>query len=58
MRTEIINEIEKIITSEEDKVLTNGGEFEQYPIELIVNIDDESWYEIDKIEEIIINENR
>lgn len=48
MKTEIINETEKVITAEEGKVLTNGGEFSQYPIELVVNINDNNWYEIDK----------
>lgn len=47
MKIENINETEKIITSDEGKVLTNGGEFTHYPIELVVNINDETWYEID-----------
>jgi hypothetical protein len=48
METEIRNETEKILISEEGKVLTNGGEFEIYPTNLIVNINDNTWYEIDK----------
>lgn len=48
MKIEIINESQKIITADKNKVLTNGGEFEQYPIELVVNISDDSWYEIDE----------
>lgn len=48
MTTTIINEQQKIITADEGKVLTNGGEFEEYPIELTVNINDNTWYEIDK----------
>lgn len=48
MKIEIINELQKIIIADKNKVLTNGGEFEQYPIELIVNISDDSWYEIDE----------
>lgn len=48
MIIQIINETEKIITADDGKVLTNGGEFEQYPIELVCNINDNSWYEIDK----------
>ncbi len=47
MKTVIKNELEKIIIADSDKVLTNGGEFEQYPIELTVNINDNSWYDID-----------
>lgn len=47
MKTVIINKIEKVITADEGNVLTNGGEFEQYPIELIVNINDNTWYEIE-----------
>ena len=31
------------------KVLTNGGKFEQYPIELTVNSEDNSWYEMEEI---------
>jgi hypothetical protein len=49
MKTEILNDLQKQITADEGKVLTNGGEFEEYPIELIVNINDTSWYEINKI---------
>ena len=48
MKIEKINETEKIITADEGKVLTNGGEFAHYPTELIANINDSSWYEIDK----------
>ena len=47
MKTEIINETEKIITADKGYVLTNGGDFVQYPIELTININDESWYEIE-----------
>lgn len=47
----IINETEKIITSNEGYVLTNGGDFVLYPIELICNINDNSWYEIPKVDE-------
>ena len=49
MKTIIKTELTKIITAEDGKVLTNGGEFEQYPIELTVDINDNSWYEIDEI---------
>lgn len=51
MKTVQINDTQKVITAETGKVLTNGGEFAQYPEELTVNIDDESWFEIDKPEE-------
>ena len=54
MVTLTLNDLQKQITADDGKVLTNGGDFEQYPIELIVNIDDETWYEID---EPIINNN-
>ena len=55
MTTIILNNEEKQITADIGKVLTNGGEFEMYPIELVVNVDDNSWYEIDK--QIKIEEN-
>lgn len=48
MKTRIINEIEKAITADVGKVLTNGGVFTNYPIELIVSMNDDSWYEIDE----------
>jgi len=32
------------------------GEFANYPIELVVNVADNSWYEIDKPEEIVTPE--
>lgn len=51
MKTNQINETQKVITAESGKVLTNGGEFADYPIELVVNVEDDSWYEIDKPEE-------
>jgi hypothetical protein len=47
MITIIRNDKEKQITAENGKVLTNGGEFINYPTELIVNINDNSWYEIE-----------
>ena len=47
MKTIQINETQKVITAENGKVLTNGGDFAQYPVELTVNIEDETWYEID-----------
>lgn len=53
MKSVIINETQKIITSESGMVLTNGGEFADYPVELTVNIEDETWSEIPKPEEII-----
>lgn len=37
----------KKITAENGKVLSNWGEFIQYPVELYVDINDNSWYEID-----------
>ena len=46
MKTEIINDEVKKITAEDGCVLTNGGEFDMYPIELTCNINDNSWYEI------------
>lgn len=46
MKTTIKNETEKILTSEDGKVLTNGSEFDIYPIEVTCNINDNSWYEI------------
>jgi hypothetical protein len=48
MKTQQINETQKVITAETGKVLTNGGDFAQYPVELTVNIEDDTWYEIDK----------
>ena len=51
MKTTQINETQKVITAESGKVLTNGGDFAQYPEELTVNVEDETWYEIDKPEE-------
>lgn len=57
MKTEIINETEKIITADKGYVLTNGGDFVQYPIELTCHINDNSWYEIDEmLNESINNE--
>lgn len=46
MKSEKLNDTEKIIRAEEGMVLTNGGEFADYPVELICNITDTSWYEI------------
>ena len=48
MKTVIKSELTKVITAGTGKVLTNGGEFEQYPIELTVDINDNSWYEVDE----------
>jgi len=48
MKTELFANGTKKITAENGKVLTNGGEFEQYPIELYVSINDDSWYEIEQ----------
>jgi len=42
-----INDTEKVIRAAEGKVLSNGGEFANYPIELTVNMNDDSWFEID-----------
>jgi len=44
MKTNQINDTQKVITSENGKVLTNGGEFANYPIELVVNVADNSWH--------------
>jgi hypothetical protein len=46
MKTEIQNESVKKLTAENGMVLTNGGEFDQYPIEIYTNINDDSWTEI------------
>jgi hypothetical protein len=46
MKTEIQNESVKKLTSENGMVLTNGGEFDQYPIEIFTSINDDSWTEI------------
>ena len=51
MKTQQINDTQKVITADAGMVLTNGGEFAQYPEELTVNIEDETWYEIEKPEE-------
>lgn len=51
MKTQQINDTQKVITADAGKVLSNGGEFAQYPTELTVNIEDETWYEIEKLEE-------
>lgn len=51
MKTTQINDTQKIITASSGKVLTNGGEFADYPIELVVNVEDDSWYEIDLYEQ-------
>jgi len=51
-----INDTEKVIRAAEDKVLSNGGEFATYPIELTVNLNDDSWFEIDEPEIIIKDE--
>jgi hypothetical protein len=48
MKTEIQNESVKKLTSENGMVLTNGGEFDQYPIEIFTSINDDSWAEIVK----------
>lgn len=53
MKTQIINDTQKIITADAGMVLTNGGEFAQYPVELTVNIEDDSWWEIP--EPVVIN---
>jgi len=53
MKTTQINETQKVITADTGKVLTNGGDFADYPIELVVNVEDETWYEIDKPEETL-----
>lgn len=47
MITEEFENGTKRITAEDGKVLSNGGEFVQYPIELYVDINDNSWFEID-----------
>lgn len=47
MTTEIINETVKKITASEGMVLHNGGEFDQYPIEIYTDINDNSWEEIE-----------
>jgi hypothetical protein len=46
MKTEIQNESVKKLTAENGMVLTNGGEFYQYPIEIFTSINDDSWTEI------------
>lgn len=56
MRIEIINEAVKKVTAENGKVLSNGGEFAQYPIEIYTAIEDNSWTEIDEPIKIIANE--
>lgn len=50
MKTTQINETQKVITAGAGMVLTNGGDFSQYPIELTVNIEDDSWFEIEQPE--------
>lgn len=52
MKTQQINDTQKVITADAGMVLTNGGDFAQYPEELTVNIEDDTWYEIEKPEEI------
>ena len=52
MKTVQINDTQKVITADAGMVLTNGGEFAQYPVELTVNIEDESWWEIPEPEVI------
>ena len=49
MKTIQINETQKVITAESGMVLTNGGEFVDYPTELVVNIEDETWVEIEQL---------
>ena len=51
MKTVQINETQKVITADAGMVLTNGGDFAQYPVELTVNIEDDSWVEIPAPEE-------
>lgn len=51
MKTTHINDMQKVITANAGMVLTNGGDFAQYPEELTVNIEDDTWYEIQKPEE-------
>ena len=46
MKTTQINETQKVITADAGMVLTNGGEFADYPTELVVNVEDDSWTEI------------
>ena len=46
MTIEIINEAVKKVTAENGKVLSNGSEFSQYPIEIYTAIEDNSWTEI------------
>jgi hypothetical protein len=55
MKTEIQNESIKKLTAENGMILTNGGEFDQYPIEIFTNINDDSWIEIIKPIKNIIN---
>lgn len=62
MITNILNSVQKELIAIEGKVLRNHEEFEEYPSRVIVNINDNSWFEIDFVEnpnpEIIVeNEN-
>ena len=55
MKSIQINETQKVITADAGMVLTNGGDFAQYPVELTVNVEDESWLEITE-PEVITNQ--
>jgi len=55
MITEIINEAVKKVTAENGMVLSNGGEFAMYPIEIYTAIEDTSWFEIVEPIKIIDN---
>lgn len=53
-----LNSVQKELIAGEGKVLRNHEEFEDYPTRVIVNINDDSWFDIDFVEnanpEIII----
>lgn len=46
MKIEIINEEVKKLTADSGMVLSNGGEFDMYPVELYTDVNDTSWVEI------------
>jgi len=48
MVTELFTNGTKKVTAEDGKVLSNGGEFAMYPIELYMDINDNTWFEIDE----------
>jgi hypothetical protein len=52
MITTILNEIEKQLEAEDNKVLTDGSEFDEYPTRVRTHVNNNDWYEIDKPEVI------